>query len=77
MEWSPERLRFSVDGLEVKNIEVGSGFWTRGNFDKRQSGTNIWANGGKAAPFDQEFYFIINLAVGGTSYFPDDAVSFS
>lgn len=23
------------------------------------------------APFDQPFYIIINLAVGGTAYFPD------
>ena len=37
---------------------------------------NLWANAGKAAPFDQEFYFIINLAVGGTAYFSDNAVSF-
>ena len=25
------------------------------------------------APFDQEFYMILNLAVGGTSYFTDEA----
>lgn len=37
--------------------------------------TNIYeaAGGGWNAPFDQEFYLIIELAVGGTSgWFPDD-----
>ena len=28
---------------------------------------NPWAAGGRNAPFDQEFYFVINLAVGGTN----------
>lgn len=27
------------------------------------------------APFDQEFYLIMNLAVGGNEHFPDDAVN--
>ncbi len=34
---------------------------------------NIWANGSfLAAPFDQEFYLIMNVAVGSTGgWFPD------
>ena len=44
------------------------GFWSRGNF----SGFNPWTGGGVDAPFDQRFYLILNLAVGGTNgFFPD------
>ncbi|XP_005103023.2 beta-1,3-glucan-binding protein [Aplysia californica] len=43
------------------------GFWQKGGF----SGNNIWG-GNKMAPFDQEFYMIFNVAVGGTNgFFPD------
>ena len=42
------------------------GFWQLGEF----SGNNIWSDGSKMAPFDQNFYFIINVAVGG-NFFPD------
>ena len=28
---------------------------------------NPWVAGGRNAPFDQKFYFVINLAVGGTN----------
>lgn len=35
--------------------------------------TNPWAGSGPIAPFDQSFYLIIDLAVGGTSgWFPDN-----
>jgi len=33
---------------------------------------NPWENENNAAPFNQEFYLILNVAVGGTNgYFPD------
>ena len=33
---------------------------------------NPWAGRGPNAPFDQRFYLVINVAVGGTNgYFPD------
>jgi len=33
---------------------------------------NPWANGTNATPFDQEFYLILNVAVGGTNgWFPE------
>lgn len=74
-DWSPDFLTFSVDGVVIGKVDVGTGFWARGNFSTKTPGTpNPWAKGGKAAPFDQEFYFIINLAVGGINYFPDSAV---
>ncbi|OJA16599.1 hypothetical protein AZE42_12376 [Rhizopogon vesiculosus] len=58
-------------------------FFTRGDFPSVvQNGTqpivlqNPWVNGTNATPFDQEFYLIINLAVGGTNgWFPDNAAT--
>lgn len=44
-------------------MPTGDGYFVRGQF----TGYNPWAYGGPDAPYDQEFYFIINLAVGGTS----------
>lgn len=39
-----------MDRVEIGGVPVGEGFWKRGNF----SGDNIWANGTRMAPFDQE-----------------------
>jgi hypothetical protein len=58
-------------------------FWQRGDFpDVVQNGSNIvalqnpWAANAtvaNAAPFDQDFYLILNVAVGGTNgWFPDE-----
>lgn len=50
MDWTPEFMKFSVDGHEVGTINVGGGFWARGGFQ----GENIWKNGARMAPFDDE-----------------------
>lgn len=73
--WTPESIQFSVDNEVVGTInitEVGS-FWELGNFDERAPGKfNPWQSATPMAPFDQEFYMIINMAVGGTNgFFPD------
>lgn len=54
------------------SVPINQSFWQFGNWSG--SGLdNPWINGGQNAPFDQEFYLIINLAVGGTNgYFPDN-----
>ena len=45
-------------------------FWDLGGWGTSRD--NPWKDGSKNAPFDQEMYLIINLAVGGTSgFFPD------
>ncbi|WP_411026907.1 hypothetical protein, partial [Salmonella sp. s55044] len=37
---------------------------------------NPWANSrNKLAPFDQEFYIIMNVAIGGTGYFSDSLIN--
>jgi len=54
----------------VLKVPFTQDFFSRGQFP---AGTdNPWAGRGKGAPFDQEFYLIFNVAVGGVSgYFPD------
>ncbi|XP_055549673.1 beta-1,3-glucan-binding protein-like isoform X2 [Wyeomyia smithii] len=74
LEWTPEIMSFSVDDETL--LQVDGNFWNRGNFEDRAPGTrNPWLSGTKMAPFDQEFFIIMNLAIGGTNgYFPDDNV---
>lgn len=69
--WTPAYLQFFVDNNLVGTITAGTGFWARGGFS--WSGLpNPWVNGTIMAPFDQEFYIIMNTAIGGTnSYFPE------
>ncbi|XP_050071967.1 beta-1,3-glucan-binding protein-like [Anopheles maculipalpis] len=73
LTWTPDFIRFSVDNQVVSQIDAGTGFWNRGNFGNIAPGTeNPWIHGTRMAPFDQEFFIIMNLAVGGTNgYFPD------
>lgn len=76
LEWSPQALTFSVDDAVIGKVEVADGFWARGDFANRTPGTlNPWRYAGIDAPFDQEFFIIINLAVGGNNFFPDNTVS--
>jgi hypothetical protein len=50
--------------------------WDKGDFDAKFPGSfNPWTSGSKIAPFDQEFYISIALAVGGSHYHDDDAVN--
>ena len=69
--WTPIGLKFWYDDDQVLNVPVGEGFWKRGDFGT--SGLpNPWLKGSPTAPFDQEFYIIMNLATGGTNnYFGD------
>jgi hypothetical protein len=72
--WSEERLFTYIDDEShiVLDLDLTEkSFWQKGEFpsyfnDPWQYSSN------KNAPFDKEFYLIINLAVGGTAnYFPD------
>ncbi|GFN88839.1 beta-1,3-glucan-binding protein 1 [Plakobranchus ocellatus] len=68
LEWTTDHIATYVDSQRIMYLEAGTSMYDRGHF----SGPNIWASGGKMAPFDQEFYFILNVAVGGTGgTFPD------
>jgi len=69
LEWTPDYIRSTVDGNEIMYISMSPPFFDRGDYPP--GADNPWRNGGPNAPFDQEYYVIINLAVGGTTgYWP-------
>lgn len=79
VEWTPEGFTMSVDEYVYFNKPTPSnGYWNYGNFDEYEPfSSNPWIGSNNTnAPFDQEFYLVINLAVGGTAgFFPDGSVS--
>ncbi|XP_065077163.1 beta-1,3-glucan-binding protein-like [Ochlerotatus camptorhynchus] len=76
MEWTPDHITFSINDIETGTVNVGTGFWARGNYNITSPGMdNPWRYGSIMAPFDQEFYFRISLAVGGNEYFSDDDIN--
>jgi len=73
MIWNETTLYTYLDDESQKVLEVPFNvhFWQKGGWDKTGM-TNPWKNRPCAAPFDQEYYLILNVAVGGTGpYFPD------
>lgn len=75
LEWTPEKIVFYVDDVAVGEVApTEGGFWELGNLTATGL-ENPWKGSSKMAPFDQEFYIIINLAIGGIGYFPDDATN--
>ncbi|KAM0754660.1 concanavalin A-like lectin/glucanase [Meredithblackwellia eburnea MCA 4105] len=80
LEWDSKGL-YTWQGSRAKpilDVKFNKPFWNRGDFAgalfNGQPFSNPWASSSlpNAAPFDQEFYLIISLAVGGTNgYFPD------
>ncbi|CBQ68259.1 related to beta-1,3-glucan binding protein [Sporisorium reilianum SRZ2] len=82
LEWTESEL-WTWEGSRIfRNLEVpfGDGFWKRGRFPYQMANGTLLANPwagvqgphANAAPFDQEFYLILNVAVGGTNgYFQD------
>ncbi|KAJ3144668.1 hypothetical protein HK101_002623 [Irineochytrium annulatum] len=73
--WTPDSIITYID--DPKNVVLNvplSNMWAAGNFPAGLS--NPWAQGCTQAPFDQEFYLVMNVAVGGTNgYFPTAAWS--
>lgn len=69
VEWTPDRFTFSVDDQFQKSVEIpAGGFWELGQFEQLFPGTaNPWLGRPKEAPFDKEFFFIFNVAVGGVA----------
>ncbi|CAO3684359.1 unnamed protein product [Rhizopus stolonifer] len=71
MEWSKEGIRTYVDQETVLEVDFDKSAWERGGFDEKTT-MNPWKGGDISAPFDQEFYLILNLAVGGVNgFWPD------
>ncbi|KAF7724623.1 hypothetical protein EC973_000867 [Apophysomyces ossiformis] len=71
LDWSEQGLRTYVDDKTLLFIDFDKSFWDRGHFPKWSM--NPWEAGDISAPFDQEFYLILNVAVGGTNAFWKDS----
>ena len=62
---------FDDESNVVLSVPITQSFWSQTGL-KSPPWDNPWVGRGNNAPFDQEFYLIINLACGGTTgYFPD------
>ncbi|XP_060563567.1 beta-1,3-glucan-binding protein-like [Ruditapes philippinarum] len=69
LDWDVNHIHISVDGRTMMDVPITQSFWQKGGF----GGNNIWGSGTKAAPFDQPFYLILNVAIAGTNgFFPDN-----
>jgi len=71
--WSKDRIMTYIDTPENVVLDVDTStetFWKRGGWSNRD---NPWVHESDInAPFNQEFYLILNVAAGGTNgYFPD------
>jgi hypothetical protein len=72
--WTEKELYSYIDQDRKENrimhVEFNQDSFTRGKFNKTLH--NPWINRPANAPFDQDFYLLLNLAVGGvTEFFPD------
>lgn len=70
--WNETGLYTYFDDVNnvVLSVPFDKSFWEKGNFPA--SFDNPWKGEPNAAPFNREYYIILNLAVGGTgNYFPD------
>ena len=79
MEWSDKYIFTYVDSrlLQVLYFDFNAPLWPRGNFPLSDgNGTAIvdpWSKtGNPATPFDQDFYLILNLAVGSKNGWFED-----
>ncbi|TKA62127.1 hypothetical protein B0A49_11585 [Cryomyces minteri] len=79
LEWSDKYIFSYIDTrlLQVLYTQFDKPFWERGNFPVSDSNgtrlTDPWGQtGNPATPFDQNFYLILNVAVGGTNGWFED-----
>lgn len=71
--WTEDRMMTYIDSEDNVVLDVDTSnksFWDKGDWSNRD---NPWAyESDLNAPFNQEFYLILNVAAGGTNgYFPD------
>lgn len=60
------------DSQRVMQVHFNESFWVRGGWDKNPHLHNPWQGQAIHAPFDQKFYLVLNVAVGGAhGYFPN------
>ena len=82
VEWSESYIFTYVDNrlLQVMYFDFDGDLWNRGDFPLSDSnGTRLidpWSQTGRpSTPFDQDFYLIINLAVGSNNGWFQDGVN--
>ncbi|KAK3335058.1 concanavalin A-like lectin/glucanase domain-containing protein [Neurospora tetraspora] len=82
LEWSEKYLFTYVDSRLLQVLYVNFNkqpLWQRGNFPQVENGTRTvdpWGQTGRLnTPFDQKFYLILNVAVGGTNGWFEDQVN--
>ncbi|CAG7726699.1 unnamed protein product [Allacma fusca] len=71
--WTDNMIQFKIDRQVIKTINPpNGGFFELGRFPSSER--NVWqgAENFRMAPFDQNFHFILNCAVGG-DYFPPNS----
>ena len=74
MEWNEHGIKTFIDNTPVLDFNFDQDMFDKGGFP--QSVFNPWQYETpakrKIAPFDQNFFLVLNVAVGGTNgYFPD------
>ena len=79
LEWTPTHLYTYIDTrlMQVLYTDFKTPFWRRGDFPVSDTnGTAFvdpWSQtGNPATPFDEPFYLILNVAVGGTNGWFED-----
>lgn len=73
LEWTPDSITTSVDGIEYCLIEPGNGFgYAETAGGEKIPNAEYIRRGGKMAPFDHEFHLTIGLGVGGHYDFDDN-----
>nr|AGT42010.1 lipopolysaccharide and beta-1,3-glucan-binding protein [Meretrix meretrix] len=72
--WDEDHISITIDDTEVLNVTPQTNMWEYGGLDK-DGVENPWAAGSKMAPLDQEFFLIMNVAVGGVGFFLDKFVN--
>lgn len=71
MKWTPEAIVTYLDTEDNVIMSVPTAQFAS-QYTQMAGITNPWVNTCPNAPFDQEFYIIFNVAVGGVAgYFPD------
>lgn len=75
LRWTQEGISFFTDNILMGTVNAENGFWYRDPRFAQSGHANPWVDGTLMAPFDQPFYIIMNLAVGGVNYFGDHLVN--
>lgn len=72
--WNDQGLYTYIDdeSNKVLNLSFNQSFFELGGWNRDPAINNPWTGQPNAAPFDQKFYLVFNVAVGGVAgYFPD------